>query len=119
MTEQHPTTARRLPKKALALAVAIAAVASALVFMTRSEGTPQREKREALVPVKVAVAEQKAVPVQLQAVGTVEAFATVSIKSRIDGQLVGVHFREGQDVKKGDLLFTIDPRPYESAIKEA
>ena len=119
MTEQHPTTARRLPKKALALAVAIAAVASALVFMTRSEGTPQREKREALVPVKVAVAEQKAVPVQLQAVGTVEAFATVSIKSRIDGQLVGVHFREGQDVKKGVLLFTIDPRPYESAIKEA
>ena len=119
MTEQHPTTARRLPKRALALAVAIAAVASALVFMTRSEGTPQREKREALVPVKVAVAEQKAVPVQLQAVGTVEAFATVSIKSRIDGQLVGVHFREGQNVKKGDLLFTIDPRPYESAIKEA
>jgi multidrug efflux system membrane fusion protein len=119
MTEQHPTTARRLPKKALALAVAIAAVVSALIFMTRSEGTPQREKREALVPVKVAVAEQKAVPVQLQAVGTVEAFATVSIKSRIDGQLVGVHFREGQDVKKGDLLFTIDPRPYESAIKEA
>ena len=119
MTEQHPTTARRLPKKALALAVAIAAVASALVFMSRSEGTPQRDKREALVPVKVAVAEQKAVPVQLQAVGTVEAFATVSIKSRIDGQLVGVHFREGQDVKKGDLLFTIDPRPYESAIKEA
>ena len=119
MTEQHPTTARRLPKKALALAVAIAAFVSALIFMTRSEGTPQREKREALVPVKVAVAEQKAVPVQLQAVGTVEAFATVSIKSRIDGQLVGVHFREGQDVKKGDLLFTIDPRPYESAIKEA
>ncbi|MCU0604373.1 MAG: efflux RND transporter periplasmic adaptor subunit [Desulfobacterales bacterium] len=119
MTEQQPTTARRLPKRALALAVAIAAVASALVFMSRSEGTPQRDKREALVPVKVAVAEQKAVPVQLQAVGTVEAFATVSIKSRIDGQLVGVHFREGQDVKKGDLLFTIDPRPYESAIKEA
>ena len=90
MTEQHPTTARRLPKRALALAVAIAAVASALVFMTRSEGTPQREKREALVPVKVAVAEQKAVPFQLQAVGTVEAFATVSIKSRIDGQLVEI-----------------------------
>jgi multidrug efflux system membrane fusion protein len=119
MTEKHPTASLRFPKKALALTVVIAAAASALVFMTRSEGTPQREKREALVPVKVAVAEQKAVPVQLQAVGTVEAFATVAIKSRIDGQLVGVHFREGQDVKKGDLLFTIDPRPYEAAIKEA
>jgi multidrug efflux system membrane fusion protein len=90
-----------------------------MVFLTRSEGTPQREKREALVPVKVAAAQQRAVPVQVQAVGTVEAFATVSIKSRVDGQLVGVHFREGQDVKKGELLFTIDPRPYESALKEA
>ncbi len=55
----------------------------------------------------------------MPAVGTVEAYATVSIKSRVDGQLVGVHFREGQDVKKGDLLFTIDPRPYEVALKEA
>jgi multidrug efflux system membrane fusion protein len=87
--------------------------------MTRSEGPPQREKREALVPVKVAPALRKAVPVQLQAVGTVEAYATVSIKSRIDGQLVKVNFREGQDVKKGDLLFTIDPRPYEAALREA
>jgi multidrug efflux system membrane fusion protein len=94
-------------------------VALAMVFLTRSEGTPQREKREALVPVKVAAAEQKAVPVQIQAVGTVEAYATVLIKSRVDGQLVRVHFREGQDVKKDDLLFTIDPRPYEAAVKEA
>jgi multidrug efflux system membrane fusion protein len=103
----------------LAAAAALAAIALAMVFMTRSEGTPQREKREALVPVKVAATEQKAVPVQLQAVGTVEAYATVSIKSQIDGQLVGVHFREGQDVKKGELLFTIDPRPHEAALKEA
>ncbi len=90
-----------------------------MVIMTHSEGTPQREKGEVLVPVKVAVAERKAVPVQLQAVGTVEAYATVLIKSRVDGQLVRVHFREGQDVKKDDLLFTIDPRPYEAAVKEA
>ena len=119
MTERRSTAARHIPKKALALAATMVTIALAMVFMTRSEGTPQREKREALVPVKVAAAEQKAVPVQLQAVGTVEAYATVSIKSRIDGQLVGVHFREGQDVKKGDLLFTIDPRPYEAAMKEA
>jgi multidrug efflux system membrane fusion protein len=110
---------RRNPLKALMIAVVLVAGAVSMIFLTRSEGTPQREKREALVPVKVAVAVQKAVPVQLQAVGTVEAYATVSIKSRVDGQLVGVHFREGQDVKKGDLLFTIDPRPYEAALKEA
>jgi multidrug efflux system membrane fusion protein len=119
MTEARPTAARHTPRKVLAVAVAMAAIALAMVFMTRSEGTPQREKRDALVPVKVAVAEQKAVPVQLQAVGTVEAYATVSIKSRLDGQLVGVHFREGQDVRKGELLFTIDPRPFEAALKEA
>jgi multidrug efflux system membrane fusion protein len=120
MTDRHPSAARRIPKKALALSTALlVTLALAMVFMTRSEGTPQREKREALVPVKVAAAQQRAVPVQVQAVGTVEAFATVSIKSRVDGQLVGVHFREGQDVKKGELLFTIDPRPYESALKEA
>jgi multidrug efflux system membrane fusion protein len=111
--------ARHLPQKALALAMAITAVALAMVFMTRSEGTPQRGKRETLVPVKVALAMQKEVPLQLRAVGNVEAFAAVSIKSRIDGQLVGVHFREGQDVQRGDLLFTVDPRPHEAAIKEA
>jgi len=119
MAEQRPTSNKRKPLKALAIAVTLIAGALTMIFMTRSEGTPQHEKREALVPVRIAVAEQRTVPVQLQAVGTVEAYATVSVKSRIDGQLVGVHFREGQDVKKGDLLFTIDPRPYEVALQEA
>jgi multidrug efflux system membrane fusion protein len=119
MTERHPTADRHISKKALASAATMVALALAMVFMTRSEGNPQREKREALVPVKVVAAVRKAVPVQLQAVGTVEAYATVLIKSRVDGQLVRVHFREGQDVKKEDLLFTIDPRPFEAAVKEA
>jgi len=119
MTDRRATGNQRNPLRTLALAVTLAAGAVTMIFMTRSEGTPQREKRDPLVPVKVAVAERRDVPVQLQAVGTVEAYATVSIKSRVDGQLVGVHFREGQDIKKGDLLFTIDPRPYEAALKEA
>jgi membrane fusion protein, multidrug efflux system len=119
MTDRHSAATGRNPLKTIGIAVILIAGAVTMVFMTHSEGTPQREKREALVPVKVAAAVQKAVPVQLQAVGTVEAYATVAIKSRVDGQLVGVHFREGQDVKKGDRLFTIDPRPYEAAMKEA
>jgi membrane fusion protein, multidrug efflux system len=110
---------RRKPLKTFAVALTLIGAAFALIFLTRTEGTPQREKREPLVPVRIAVAVQKPVPVQLQAIGTVEAFAAVSVKSRVDGQLVGVHFREGQDVKKGDLLFTIDPRPYEVALREA
>jgi multidrug efflux system membrane fusion protein len=62
---------------------------------------------------------QKTVPLQLRAIGNVQAYSTVTIKSKVGGELVGVHFTEGQDVKKGDLLFTIDPRPYEAALKQA
>jgi multidrug efflux system membrane fusion protein len=56
--------------------------------------------------------------VQLRAVGNVEAYATVDIKAQVSGELVGVHFKEGQEVKKGDLLFTIDPRPLEARLKQ-
>jgi multidrug efflux system membrane fusion protein len=61
---------------------------------------------------------QKAVPVQVRAIGNIEAYSTISVKSQIGG-ILRVHFREGQDVSKGDLLFTIDPRPYEAALKQA
>lgn len=71
------------------------------------------------VPVTVGTVVQKAVPVQLRAIGNVEAFSTVSVKAQVEGELTGVHFREGQEMKKGDLLFTIDPRFYEAKLKEA
>ena len=74
--------------------------------------------REA-VPVLVATAVQKAVPIQIRAVGNVEAYTTVSVKSQVTGVLMQAHFKEGQDVKKGQLLFTIDPRPFEAALKQA
>ncbi|MBI5580679.1 MAG: efflux RND transporter periplasmic adaptor subunit [Deltaproteobacteria bacterium] len=119
MANDLPNRPRRNPLKALAIALTLMAGALVIILMTRTDGRPQREKRDPLVPVKVTTAIQKAVPVQLHAVGTVEAYATVSIKSRVDGQLMGIHFREGQDVRKGDLLFTIDPRPSEVALKEA
>jgi len=71
------------------------------------------------VPVLAAVVQQKVVPIQIRAVGNVEAYATVSIKSQVTGVLDRAHFKEGQDVKKGQLLFTIDPRPLEAALKQA
>jgi multidrug efflux system membrane fusion protein len=71
------------------------------------------------VPVGVATVEQKAVPVQVSAVGTVQAYTTVVVKSQVAGQIVAVHFKEGQDVRRGDLLFTIDPRPFEAALRQA
>ncbi|MBM4300602.1 MAG: efflux RND transporter periplasmic adaptor subunit [Deltaproteobacteria bacterium] len=69
-------------------------------------------------PVLVATVTKKTVPVELKVIGNVEAYSTVSIKSRLAGQLVQVNFKEGQDVKQGDLLFVIDPRPYEAALRQ-
>jgi multidrug efflux system membrane fusion protein len=71
------------------------------------------------IPVSVVPVVQKTVPLQLRAIGNVQAYSTVSVKSRIAGQLIRVYFKEGQDVKTGELLFTIDPRPFEAALKQA
>ncbi|MFA4909531.1 MAG: efflux RND transporter periplasmic adaptor subunit [Desulfobacteria bacterium] len=71
------------------------------------------------VPVASGTVSQKTVPVHIRAIGNVEAYSTVSVKSQIGGELIRVHFKEGQDVQKGDTLFTIDPRPYEAALKQA
>jgi multidrug efflux system membrane fusion protein len=72
-----------------------------------------------VVPVTVGKVIQKTVPVEVRAIGNVMAFSTVSVRSRVAGELFKVSFEEGQDVRKGDLLFTIDPRPFESALKQA
>ena len=74
--------------------------------------------REA-VPVLTATAEQKSVPIRIRAVGNTEAFSTVSVKSQVTGVLMKAHFQEGQTVKRGQLLFTIDPRPFEAVLKQA
>lgn len=71
------------------------------------------------VPVAVGLVIQKAVPVQLSIIGNVEPSSTVGVRAQVGGTLTGVHFKEGQDVNKGDLLFTIDPRPYEAALRQA
>ena len=71
------------------------------------------------ISVAVAKAEVRDLPVYLTGLGSVTAFNTVVIKSRLDGQLVSVAFKEGQNVKKGDLLAVIDPRTYEVALSQA
>jgi len=70
-------------------------------------------------PVSVAKAVQEAVPTELRVVGTGEASAVVQVKSQIAGELVSVNFTEGQNVSKGQLLFKIDSRPYEDALRQA
>jgi len=71
------------------------------------------------VPVVVAPVVKKDVPVQFKNIGNVEPYATVAIKARVGGEIKKVNFQEGQDVKAGDLLFVIDPRPLEAALKQA
>jgi multidrug efflux system membrane fusion protein len=71
------------------------------------------------MPVSVAKATEESVPTELHVVGTVEASAVVQVKSQIAGQLLQVSFTEGQNVKQGDLLFQIDPRPYDDALHQA
>src|ERR1035438_1880960 len=71
------------------------------------------------VPVTVAVAFQKDGPVEVQVIGNVEAYSTISVKAQVGGQLTKVSFQEGDNVKTGDLLFTIDQRPFTAALDQA
>lgn len=71
------------------------------------------------VPVLAAQAVVKTMPVGLYGIGNVQAFSRVAVRSRITGELTRVHFQEGQDVKQGELLFTIDPRPPRAALNQA
>jgi multidrug efflux system membrane fusion protein len=72
-----------------------------------------------IVPVIAVPAEQKDVPLQIKAIGNVEALNTVAVKSQVNGEIAEVYFREGQDVRQGERLFLIDPRPFEAALRQA
>ncbi len=71
------------------------------------------------VPVEAITVEQKDVPVYLDGLGTVTAYYTVTVNSRVSGQIMKVNFKEGQNVRKGDLLIVIDPAPYKAALDQA
>ena len=71
------------------------------------------------VPVTVAPVTQQLVPFRIQGIGNVEAFSTVALKARADGQIIEVGFKEGEEVRKGQVLFKIDPRPFEAAMRQA
>jgi len=71
------------------------------------------------VPVQTAVAEQRDVPRRIESIGAVQALRTVSVKSQVDGVIAEIHFREGEDVKVGDPLVTLDRRPFENSLRSA
>jgi membrane fusion protein, multidrug efflux system len=70
-------------------------------------------------PVVVSTVEQRNVPVQITAIGNVEAYQTVQIRSQVNGQIETIHFKEGQDVRQGQLLYSLDKRPFQAALEQA
>ena len=83
----------------------------------QAQAPAQRGGRPA-VPVTATTAAIKPAPIELRAIGNVQPYATVQVKSRVDGTLAKVHFREGDMVRAGDLLFTIDPRSFEAQLRQ-
>jgi multidrug efflux system membrane fusion protein len=104
----------------LILAVVLGTVYASLSGCGGADSKQQKAQAAGPRAVSVAVAkvQQQDVPVYLSGLGTVTAFNTANIKSRVDGQIVEVNFREGQNVKQGELLIVIDPRPYEVQLSQ-
>ena len=111
-----------MARRAIGAAAALV-VAAALVIWWHGLGGngPQATAQVAApaVPVTAGTVVAKNVPVYLQGIGTVQAYNMVVVKTRVDGQIVKVDFKEGQEVKEGDPLFQIDPRPYQAALEQA
>ncbi|MFC6645893.1 efflux RND transporter periplasmic adaptor subunit [Granulicella cerasi] len=125
---EHATeTTAGTSKRRLWIVVFIVLLVVAIIFWrihSNNVATAAQAKKDAAaanrpVPVQTYNVQQKTVPVFLSALGTVTAYNTVTLSSRVDGQLLQVNFREGQAVKKGQLLLQIDPRPYQATLDQA
>ncbi|HMK43332.1 MAG TPA: efflux RND transporter periplasmic adaptor subunit [Dissulfurispiraceae bacterium] len=97
--------------------VALCTAASAIILVACDDGKAKTQRPPAVVSVGQTV--QKAIPFEIRAVGNVEAYASVAVKAQVTGRLDKVHFKEGQFVKKGASLFTIDPRQQQAAVRQA
>ena len=114
MTFVHRKTLSGRVKRAVSLCISV----SVSFLLPGCAGTKAASPQAApAVPVLAATVQQKDMPVLVQGIGAVEAYSTVAVKTQITGELTGVYFREGQFVKKGDLLFTLDKRPFEAELK--
>ena len=129
-TEQHLLADPEHPKGSpartvIVILVVLLAVGGAVwkIRQNASEQTTQGSRQAAAadrpIPVTVQPVEQKTMPIYLTELGTVTAYNTVTIKTRVDGQLIEVPVREGQRVTKGQLLAQIDPAPYAAAVAQA
>jgi multidrug efflux system membrane fusion protein len=111
------TGAQSIPRWAYAL-FAVLAVLVLLRSFQRGVPTPKSAQPPAR-PVTIAKVVTKDVPLYLDEIGTCAAYETVQVQAQVSGVIIGRHFQDGSDVKKGDLLFTIDPRPFQAALDQA
>ena len=115
-----PTRRRVLIAGGVLLALVLGGTAAYLLSSdSRAKEARKGTKGPPAVPVSVAAVNKETVAVRLSAIGNVEAYSTVAVKARVDGQIIEVNFKEGAPVKKGEVLFRIDPRPFEAALRQA
>lgn len=108
---------KKLVSGIFALAAILAAV---FIGLQANRGTrADTQKSAPAVPVTTAPVVLKTVPVRLYAIGNVESYKTVALKARVDGEILSVHFKEGDEVRQGALLFELDPRPFAASLRQA
>jgi len=117
----RPNKTRARVIQITSIVVLIALLVIAWRFFGEKAATPGagRGRGGEVVPVEVAAVTQQDVPIQIKSIGNVEAMTTIAIRSQVEGTLLRVGFTPGQEVRKGDLLFTIDPRPAQAQLNQA
>ncbi len=112
-----------MARRAIGAGAIILVVVAAAAMWWHSLGTEALSARAQTpapsIPVTGGTVVAADVPVFLNGIGTVQAYNTVAVKSRVDGQIVKIDFKEGQEVKEGDPLLQIDPRPYQASLEQA
>jgi len=117
-TENKPRRRSRIVQLASVLGLVVVLILVWYFIGPKPNKAANRPRAE-VVPVEIGTATTMDVPVQVKSIGNVESISAVAVRSQVEGTLQAVHFTPGQDVKKGDLLFTIDPRPLQATVAQA
>ncbi len=118
MTDRCPRTSLRGPLVRLVTVLGLVTI-TATACTSKEAPDANAATKPRGVPVTVGTVERRDVPISVTAIGNVQAYSNVGVLSQVNGQIMRVHFTEGQDVSEGQLLFTIDPRPFQASLEQA